>query len=515
MKRIFTFIVSILATATLFAQSAEDGLLFSQEEYEGTARTVAMGGAFTALGGDLGAVAINPASSGVFRYSQFTFTPSFTKSRAKTTYAGGKMKEKMTRPAISNVGYLSSFDTGNYTGLLNINFGIVYNKKNNLNSIISASGSTDESSYLGSLANSLEGIDYRLLESSDGFNPYYNGNAPWAGIAAYNAYLVDLDGDWDDAYIGATENKDGNEIFTGGMIDQNYFRKATGSIQEYALNLGANVSDIFYFGANLNLMSVDYDIEEAFAESAQNPAQLQSGLRGMSQKYWRTTTGSGINLKFGAICTPLPGLRLGATFTTTTLYTLTDSWQYETSSSFDRSLLSPDDFHVSSDIRTPEGVFDYQVKAPMRWSLGAAYTFGTKGLVSFDYEGVDYASITMRDYAGNPNEFSYENSYIRQNFGVASVIRIGCELWADDGFALRGGFTSYSPAADYLSAKNYLSFGCGWKLSRTTTFDIAFQRRIEKTEDFALYDDYAGIAAPVGSALSRQGKLLFTLGYKF
>lgn len=512
MKRIFTFIVSLLSTASLFAQSAEDGLLFSQEEYEGTARTVAMGGAFTALGGDLGAVSFNPASSGVFRYSQFTFTPSTTKSRAISTYLGQDSKDKNRRLGVSNLGYVSSFDTGNYSGLLNFNFGIVYNRKNNLNSIMSAVGSTDASSYLGSLAGGLEGTDFSMLDYSDGFNPYYDGYAPWAGIAAYNAYLVDLDGEWDDAYIGATENKDGNEIFTGGMIDQTYNRKTTGSVQEYALNFGANFNDNLYLGANLNLLSVEYDDEQKYSEFARHSSDFQSGWAGMSQTYKRTTTGSGINLKIGAIYTPLPGLRIGATLTTATLYNLTDKWHYTMRAFYDSS---PLENHVSNTVQTPEGYFDYQVKAPMRWSVGAAYTFDDNGLISIDYEGVDYSSISMKDYLGNPNEFSYENSYIYQNFKASHVLRIGGEYWIASNFALRGGYTSYSAAADYLNSRQYLSFGLGWKIDRSTTLDLAWQKRLEENEDFTLYDDYAGIAAPVGQLRNLQKKFLITLGFKF
>ena len=50
--------------------------LFSQTFYEGTARTAAMGNAFTALGGDIGALSLNPASSGIYKYSEFSISPS-------------------------------------------------------------------------------------------------------------------------------------------------------------------------------------------------------------------------------------------------------------------------------------------------------------------------------------------------------------------------------------------------------------------------------------------------------
>ena len=77
-KTAITILLSLASAAVSYAQTAYDALMFSENNYEGTARSVAMGNAFTALGGDLGAVTINPAGSAVANYSQFTITPSLT-----------------------------------------------------------------------------------------------------------------------------------------------------------------------------------------------------------------------------------------------------------------------------------------------------------------------------------------------------------------------------------------------------------------------------------------------------
>ena len=78
-------IISALATATAgHAQTAADAYSYSSIDYYGTARSIAMGNAFTALGGDIGGISINPAGSGVYRYSEleFSFGGSFAKTRA-------------------------------------------------------------------------------------------------------------------------------------------------------------------------------------------------------------------------------------------------------------------------------------------------------------------------------------------------------------------------------------------------------------------------------------------------
>ena len=85
MKSTFTIIATaLLAAAYANAQTAADAFLFSENNYEGTARTVAMGNAFTALGGDIGSVTFNPAGTAVAKYSQFSFTPGLTFSSNTT-----------------------------------------------------------------------------------------------------------------------------------------------------------------------------------------------------------------------------------------------------------------------------------------------------------------------------------------------------------------------------------------------------------------------------------------------
>ena len=56
------------------AQNMYDAIAFSQTNNFGTARSAALGGAGTALGGDLGMVATNPAGSAVAGYGQAVVT---------------------------------------------------------------------------------------------------------------------------------------------------------------------------------------------------------------------------------------------------------------------------------------------------------------------------------------------------------------------------------------------------------------------------------------------------------
>ena len=71
------------------AQDTYDAILFSQNHYYGTARSMALGNAMTALGGDLGSIGINPAGSAVAPSSPRSPPPSRRRERMPTACPPG------------------------------------------------------------------------------------------------------------------------------------------------------------------------------------------------------------------------------------------------------------------------------------------------------------------------------------------------------------------------------------------------------------------------------------------
>ena len=519
MKKITTLFLTLTIAAGLFAQTADDALNIAQTFEEGTARTMAMGNAFTALGGDLGAIGINPASSGVFRCSQITFTPSLTTSRSTVSYLGNISPSKNTGFTVSNFGTVLSFDTGNYSGLLNYNFGVVYNKKNSFRSSMSAYGMTINSSMLSSIAAGLEGIEWEDIDLGSNSSPYSTTNASWPGILAWNTYVLAplsyLGGKYsnvNDSYLASTENYNEvtDELQIGGPLEQAFRRKTRGSNEEYSFNFGGNISDRFFFGVNLNCYAVDQTVEEYYEEVASNSSDFQDGFLSMDNSFWLRTQGTGINLKFGAIVTPVGGLRLGATFTTPTWYHLTDEWDYTMNTSFNNG--------NSYTEYSPTGTYNYKITAPMRWSVGAAYTFFGRGLVSVDYEQVNYANLQLKNTDGySVNDyFSEENSLMAKSFNNAHILRVGAELKLGERVALRGGFQNYSPAVKGASSRKAYSAGIGFNLSQATSIDFAWSKLAAQNSVFQLYDDYSSaVSVPEGHNINSLSKFVCTLGIKF
>src|ERR1035438_4467302 len=104
-KLILVLTVGVLCTFLSKAQTDVDALRYSQMFPGGTARSMAMGDAFGALGGDFSCLSMNPAGIGLFRKNEFTFTPSILDMRTSSTYLGQTSDDSKYNFNLSNVGY--------------------------------------------------------------------------------------------------------------------------------------------------------------------------------------------------------------------------------------------------------------------------------------------------------------------------------------------------------------------------------------------------------------------------
>lgn len=510
MRKITIIILALLVTGTATAQGALDALKFSQLRYEGTARTMAMGNAFTSLGGDSYAMSINPASSAIYKYSEFTITPSLIGTNIKSQYLDNNESENWTRFGISNAGLVASFNVGNNLSALKaITFGVAINKLNNYSSRSYASGLNSKSSWLASLAEGLSGIYKGDLDITDSRNPYFDfPGASWREILAWNSNLLDPLPDSDYDYIGATENIVSDRITFAGPINQEFSREQKGAVSEVVLNLGANVSDKFFMGINLGIQSLEYSDYQKYSETAQNSALFDSKFSSFSHVFRQTSSGVGVNLKAGIIATPVAGLRLGASISTPTWLFMQDSW--------DESIDARYSDGYSSNLMSPLGEYHYRVNSPFRWNLGASYVIGKIGLISVDYEGTDYSTITMLTDDGDKRAFQDANNEIANDFRSAGVLRAGAEVRPTANLAIRAGYSRYgNPEKNFGYDVDYISAGVGFSGSSGMFLDMAFQKRISNDEGFSLYNDYTNNTAPIGSLEISGWKFLVTLGFRF
>ena len=220
---------------TLFAsaQNEEDALKFSRIFPYGTARSAAMGGAFGALGGDLSTLSTNPGGIGVFRKSEVSFTSMLDFAHAKTN--GFDYEKNMY--LLGDLGFVLSFSPRS-DKWKNINFGFNYTNLNNFNrNIYQGNFISKGSSLLDVWKNEADGT------IREGLNPFTTS-------LAYDAYLLNLSKGSSDQYDIPIDS-------TNSMEELKYTRER-GYQAEYAISVGANYDDKFYFGVTLGIQSLHF-----------------------------------------------------------------------------------------------------------------------------------------------------------------------------------------------------------------------------------------------------------------
>lgn len=546
-----TALVLSLTVFTAVAASAQtefDALMFSENNYEGTARTMAMGNAFTALGGDPGAVNINPAGSAVAKYSQITITPgiSISTNTASGTILSGdsspysfenRIRNSNTRFSFPNYGVTLNFDTHRTSGIRNFNIGFVANVTNRFQDGLAASGTNAYTSYMGALAASSNGFHVSELENTDN---YYNGY-PWSSILGIQSGMINTFGSVDNEYIGATEKiYDDGTIELAGPLDQTFRRNTRGSKYDYVFNFGLNISDLVYLGANLGVTSLYYSSSEVFTEAAIDPADFEisyinddgststTNFSDMRHKYEYHASGIGVYGKFGILVTPGAGFRIGAAIQTPTSTNITEYWQesagtYYTDSRYDLSA------------ETPEGEYSYRLISPFRFNAGVAYTLGNIGLISVDYEICDYGGMKFKSIDGDvfaDDEFEMQNQNIKDFMSTSHMLRAGIEIKPFPELAVRAGYNlTTSPQMEY-NADNVLvkspamthkgSFGLGFSSKGSFYADAACTYTKYANEYVYPYvnyitDDSGTVTFPSPEILNRKGmwQIVLTLGFRF
>lgn len=542
MKKTIISIFLALGTICGYAQTAYDALLFSENNYEGTARTMAMGNAFTALGGDLGSIGINPAGSAVAGYSQLTITPSLTFAASTTQgvspYSDGympyferQMKSRITDFGMPNLGFTINYDTNRSSGIKNITFGFVVNKTAGWNEDVYAAGTNSTTSFMGSMAYeaTIDGLTGSALGASNAFD-----NMPWKPVVGYLSGMISTFGGYDDQFVGASEViYDNGEVAVGGPLNQSYGRRVDGGKYDYLINMGANISDFVYIGANLGIVSLDYTYSEYFKETAVDSGDFEIALsdgetiyfKDMLYKYSYSATGSGYYGKLGVIVTPGAGLRFGAAIQTPTINTISEEWRQAGETSYT-------DNSYNCDASSPYGSGSYTMVSPFRANFGLAYAFGNFGVVSADYEITDYSQMRYKSSDYDRYYFESVNEVIKEIFQPSHMMRIGIEAKPMAELSLRAGYTLATSPERCLECSSpipvvktqNLSFGLGYSSSKSFFADFAVRRTFLKDEYFMPYADYMFDAdgylnenalAPEILIESSLWKVLLTFGWRF
>lgn len=535
MKKQILTLACLIVCASAGAQTMYDGLIFSENNYVGSARTLAMGNAFTALGADPGSVQLNPAGSAVSKHYQLTISGGFNTSIAtaqgtslngQEPYAyGNRLRTKTSRAALPNAAFIAALNTRNNSGLKRVSFAITYNATDYYLDNVYANGNHYGTSMAGFFAENARGIPYGAITGSSA----YDGEYPWDEVVAAQGGMIS-NVDWaDDEYVGANEKyNDKREIYVGGPLTQKYGRLTSGLKQDIVFNIGFNISDWIYFGFNLGVQDIEYTNEWYLKESAANIEdfyiEFDKGNTYFNSLKFNSSygmTGLGIYGKAGILLTPGKIFRVGATIQTPTAVDITEWWRVSGETNYSNN-------KFDSSASSPKGEQSYALTSPWRGSLGVAATLGRIAIVSADYEFAGFRSMRFcsNDVDG-PQAFAGVNRNIKDCMRAQHNFRLGAEIKPVDWLAIRAGYTLQSSPVRYdygvndklfklsSSVSNSASLGLGFQASWFTC-DLAVRSLFYPTEYIMPYGNYID-DTPSPEIRNKKALIsgVLTLGFKF
>ena len=479
---VFIFMVSVLG------QNEEDALRYSTAGVIGSARYMGLGGAFGALGADFSTLSSNPAGIGLYKKSEFSISPSIFFSNTQSTYNGVTLDDGKNNFALGNAGLIISqkpTDRLDRNPLENWQIGFGINRLKDFNNRVKIEGINSENSILDTYVEYATGKNPQILNSFD-------------TRLAFDTYLIDTvpGTDPDFQYVDAYDYIGG---FTGTL--QRKSIETSGSMNEWVLAGGINISDRFYVGLSLGFPYIRYKQNSTYTEINQNP---EKDIEKFNVYENLETKGSGFNLKAGVILRLLPFLRIGAAFHSPTWYhKMTDKW----SSRMDAYYANGDYFES----RSPNGSYDYEMQTPWKAIGSAALVLGRLGLISADVEYVNYsnARLSAGDYG-----FYDENRAIESSFTEVINARLGAELNLGV-IQLRGGYGYYmSPFDSEINdgVRQVISGGLGYR-GKSIYTDLAFSYNLTNLDHY-LYGTENISVNPIDNEYTGY-TFIFTLGYRF
>ncbi len=467
----------------------------------GTARSIAMGSAYTSLGADLSSMGINPAGLGMYQSSEFGVSLNMSVSKYKNSSPliisdNGRAKANF---APNNIGVALNFYQG-LGDLTSFTFGFSYNRLADYNYRGDFSMRSDHMSLGEVFALQLFGIPRDWLDNSRDYTPWGNPDMSpkdWGAILGVRTGLVgvhtfpadeqwkNIESQWPDEYPNKYEELENKTYYLRGVdlwetdriasVSHRLQVDSRGSAGEYNIAGGFNIKGHTYIGFSLGLQDIYRRQNVTYTETYTNNSGADMPANSMTYSQYSRMSGSGFNFKIGAIFNPVAGLRLGLAFHTPTWSTVTKHYSASMETVFPSNA-----YYDNSD--TWE--YDYDYNTHGRLLTGVSYTFGNKGLIALDYECDFYNWMRIRvpDYVPD-DEFETLKQTVKETYKPRHIVRVGGEYKVTPAFALRAGFAYngsflkksneiYNEPLPYKSMN--LSAGIGYRFNNKYSLDLTY-----------------------------------------
>ncbi|HLO57203.1 MAG TPA: hypothetical protein VK179_00525 [Bacteroidales bacterium] len=506
MKKILSLvIVSVCISSAIQAQLASpdqeawDAIKFSQNFPTLSARSLSMGGAFSSLGGDFSSSYINPAGLGLYRKSEFVFSPYLGLSTTKANYLGETNTDYKYQFSLSNIGYVGTFITNKEKGLVSASYALGYNRINNFNNRVNIVGTNERTSlidyFMNPGGNNINGTDPEDLD-------------PFTNRLAFDAYLIDT--------TAGT-----NFEYTTPVMYRNQQRRiieSRGGTGQWNFAFGLNFNNIWYVGAGLGINQISYETQMSHTEINRDPAESDFANFTYTEK--EVVNGHGINFNFGTMVRLFEIVRLGASFQTPTFYRLDESYKNSMYSEFKSGFVPTDDL---GEIYA-NGEYSYRMATPMKLQAGASIQLGKMGIISSDIEFLDYSKIHFKSI--DDPSFEDNNDFLPDMYGKVVNFKIGGEARFDNLFVRLGGGLYQNPYATSDLTRFYgknntseLTAGFGFRTS-SFFFDLGFSSLSNKKDKYLLYSAYDprstnDLIDNVSTINQNRFRFVASLGFRF
>lgn len=540
--KILTFLLIFNTLSNVFGQGIEDALRFSQKNPTGTARTMAMGNAFGALGADLSTTVINPAGIAFYRGSEVTFTPSIVFNNSKGTSINARGESNQTTFAPNQLGVVWTFKPlrESTKGVVSSSLGLSYNRMANHNISAFIKGTFDP--IVSETSNGIRNYTPSLL---DAFRDEANGksletlNKFRAGLA-YEVYLLDelrfqlggedisfnnqyyhayqkpslfieTDSEGNKSYVAEISDRTLNGLQKGKVIEQD------GNTNEYNINYGLNISNVLFLGATMGVETLRFDEHTIYHEApnggltpTDDPSWDEKDIASFDYHSFLEQRGRGVNFKLGAIIKPVNSIRLGLAFHTPTYYSIDEVFWNKMTSSF----LNGDKYSRNS---ASIGEYSYSFRTPSKLIVSSAFVVGNIGILSVDYENVDYSNSKFKSSDQVYDDFSGRNNEIKTKLKNAGNLRIGAEIKLLGDLSLRAGYSKlgnpYSSESLLKKTIDSFSGGFGYR-SRYYFVDFAYRYSKQQT-DFAVSNWESNEYSSLARMKIYDHQVAVTVGYRF
>ena len=525
MKKLYITLLLCGASLMATAQGTFDVLKMSETQLNGTSRYMSMAGAFGALGGDVSAISQNPGGIGVYRKSDISVTMNLNFLSSKTP-GGDKLTN--TKFWFNNVVYVGSMkidsDFFKY-----FNWGFSFNRINSFQRRYQG-GYNVNNSLTNKIAQNLTDGNWTEEDLSvDNYsgNIYYDSNAPWLGILAYQSYLLNPNSD------GSLQG-----LATNGTTGSaNYYVDEKGHTDEYNITLGGNFKNTVYWGINFGITDLDFDSYQYYGEDLDNAmiydyrfndGSTTLGYAGYDFQSYQETRGTGYNFKMGVIVKPINQLRIGAAFHTPTYYDMKDL--YKVQSGFDLQVNGDDNLFQGNTETGEEGYYDeyrYTIKTPWRFIGSLAVVPSSKGMISMDYEYVGANTMRCGDEGGH--NYADTEQKIKDQLQASHILRVGAEYRATQNLSLRAGYSYQTSSVkdavkgvsnnnvdvvssnymyQYDKSNQYITCGLGYRY-KSFYADAAYVHQTRTSQ----YHAYPGEQGE--EVKDNKNKIALTIGFRF